>query len=99
MKTTQEEVKLSETHQRVVSLFAERAATQHEKGMKKYNTSVDNADLSQEDWLEHALEESIDLAVYQQRIIAAQRMYIRELKQELKTLKTKTKDADENTSK
>ena len=34
------------------------------KGISKYNTTVDRTDLTEEQWLQHAYEEALDLAVY-----------------------------------
>lgn len=46
--------------------LAERSAV----GIAKYGTTTARADLSRLDWLRHAQEEALDLAVYLQRLIA-----------------------------
>ena len=38
-------------------------------GMKKYGVSVSDRPLSRLEWLQHAKEEALDLAVYLQRLI------------------------------
>ena len=38
-------------------------------GKKKYNTTMEREDLSKLDWLKHAQEEAMDLAVYLEKII------------------------------
>lgn len=38
-------------------------------GFKKYGTSMTRTDLSTREWLQHAKEEAMDLAIYLQRII------------------------------
>lgn len=38
-------------------------------GMKKYGISVSDRPLSKLEWLQHAKEEALDLAVYLQRLI------------------------------
>lgn len=38
-------------------------------GLKKYNTDTTRQDLSHLQWLTHAQEEALDLAVYLERII------------------------------
>jgi hypothetical protein len=38
-------------------------------GLKKYNTDTDRDDLTTEEWLNHAREEAMDLAVYLTRCI------------------------------
>ncbi len=40
-----------------------------ETGLKKYGVSTDRTDLNLADWLRHALEEALDLAVYLQRAL------------------------------
>ena len=44
--------------------------TDREKvGFKKYGTTVDRTDLTEVDWLQHAYEEALDMAVYLKKII------------------------------
>jgi hypothetical protein len=38
-------------------------------GKKKYGTTMDRTDLSRLDWLKHAQEEAMDLAVYLEKLI------------------------------
>ena len=40
-----------------------------ETGLKKYGCTTDRTDLNLADWLRHALEEALDLAVYLQRAL------------------------------
>lgn len=56
----------SECEERVVAKIRER----REKGRAKYNTTMERTDLSPRDWLIHAQEEAMDLAVYLERLIA-----------------------------
>tara|TARA_R110002051_G_scaffold261127_2_gene321037 strand:+ start:158 stop:373 length:216 start_codon:yes stop_codon:yes gene_type:complete len=37
---------------------------QQEKGLKKYGKTVDQADLSIEEWIEHTQEEIVDALIY-----------------------------------
>ena len=37
-------------------------------GKQTYNTTMDRDDLSTEDWLDHAIEEALDLAIYLTKI-------------------------------
>ena len=39
------------------------------RGYGKYGTTMTRMDLSTRDWLQHALEEALDLAIYLKRII------------------------------
>jgi len=40
-----------------------------EVGKKKYGTTMERGDLSSLDWLKHAQEEAMDLAVYLEKVI------------------------------
>ena len=40
-----------------------------EVGEKKYGTTMDRTDLSTTDWIKHAQEEAMDLAVYLEKIL------------------------------
>jgi hypothetical protein len=40
-----------------------------EVGKSKYNTTMERTDLSKLDWLKHAQEEAMDLAVYLEKLI------------------------------
>lgn len=39
-----------------------------ELGIKKYNTTLDRTDLSSSDWVQHAYEECLDMALYLKRL-------------------------------
>ena len=56
---------LSGTELRVCRLIAERQM----RGVAKYGTTVAANPLTLRDWLQHALEESLDHAIYLQRAI------------------------------
>jgi hypothetical protein len=43
--------------------------SREEKGLKEYGTTMDRTDLSEEDWLQHAYEEALDLSIYLKKII------------------------------
>jgi hypothetical protein len=38
-------------------------------GYKTYGTTMDRTDLTQQEWLQHAYEEALDLALYLKKII------------------------------
>ena len=40
-----------------------------EKGRAEYGTTMDRTDLSEDQWLQHAYEEALDLAIYLKKII------------------------------
>jgi hypothetical protein len=40
-----------------------------DKGLKEYGTTMDRTDLTEQDWLQHAYEESLDLSIYLKKII------------------------------
>jgi hypothetical protein len=40
-----------------------------EKGRAEYGTTMDRKDLREDEWLQHAYEEALDLAIYLKKII------------------------------
>lgn len=52
----------------VVYRIAQLLKTRSETGIRKYGTTLDRTDLSVKEWIDHAIEESLDLALYLQRI-------------------------------
>lgn len=40
-----------------------------ERGINKYGTTLDRTDLTEKDWLQHAYEEALDLALYLKKLI------------------------------
>lgn len=48
----------------VIKDIAHRA----EVGLKKYNTTMDREDLITSDWVQHAYEEALDMAIYLKRL-------------------------------
>jgi hypothetical protein len=43
-------------------------ANRAEVGLKKYNTTMDREDLTASDWVQHAYEECLDMALYLKRL-------------------------------
>ncbi len=41
-----------------------------ERGLMKYGTTVDRTDLTQAQWLQHAYEEALDLAIYLKKVMS-----------------------------
>ncbi len=41
-----------------------------EKGIQTYGGTVDEANLSREQWLQHAYEEALDLCIYLKKLMA-----------------------------
>lgn len=52
-----------------VQQVRQKLADRAEFGMMKYGVSTERTDLSEKQWLIHAQEEAMDLAVYLQRLI------------------------------
>ena len=52
-----------------VQTVRQKLADRAEFGMMKYGVSTERTDLSAKQWLIHAQEEAMDLAVYLQRLI------------------------------
>lgn len=48
----------------VIKSFEDRA----EFGFKKYGTNLDRTDLTQSEWLQHAIEEGMDFILYLTRV-------------------------------
>ena len=60
---------LSKVEDSVADKLQRRAAA----GLAKYGVTMDRTDLSRLDWLIHAQEEAMDLAVYLERLIQDER--------------------------
>jgi hypothetical protein len=54
----------------IVEAVRARLHQRSQVGIAKYGTTVARSDLDMKDWLNHALDEALDLAVYLQRVIA-----------------------------
>jgi hypothetical protein len=52
----------------VVFRIAHLLKTRSETGIRKYGTTLDRTDLSVKQWIDHAIEEALDLALYLERI-------------------------------
>lgn len=55
---------MSKLLEQLISEFQSR----EERGLRKYGTSMDRTDLSLNEWIQHALEESMDLCLYLNKI-------------------------------
>ena len=58
--------KTSQTLEAVISDLKSR----EEKGVQTYGGTVDEANLSREQWLQHAYEEALDLCIYLKKLMA-----------------------------
>lgn len=54
---------------KIVESVRHKLLRRSEIGIQKYGTTMDRTDLTQVDWLRHAQEEAMDLAVYLERLI------------------------------
>lgn len=54
----------------IEALVCEEITLRQQKGINKYGTTVADNPLSLREWLQHALEESLDQAIYLRRAIA-----------------------------
>jgi len=52
----------------VVYRIAQLLKTRSETGIRKYVTTLDRTDLSVKQWIDHAIEEALDHALYLQKI-------------------------------
>lgn len=58
---------------RIEDAVADKLLKRAEVGLAKYGVTVERTDLSTLDWLIHAQEEAMDLAVYLERLIQDER--------------------------
>jgi hypothetical protein len=54
---------------RILYSIIDDLLSREDKGIKEYGTTMDRTDLSEQDWLQHAYEEALDLAIYLKKII------------------------------
>jgi hypothetical protein len=54
----------------IVEAVMDRMARRSEQGMKTYGVPMTRPDVSTIEWLRHAQEEAMDLAVYLERVIS-----------------------------
>ena len=59
------EVTMSKTLEAVIADLKSR----EEKGIQTYGGTVDQAKLTQEQWLQHAYEEALDLCIYLKKLM------------------------------
>jgi len=52
----------------VVYRIAHLLKNRSETGIRKYGTTLDRTDLSIKEWIDHSIEEALDLALYLERI-------------------------------
>ena len=58
--------KMSKTLEKVIADLRQR----EEKGIQTYGGTVDQANLSKEEWLQHAYEEALDLCIYLKKLMS-----------------------------
>ena len=64
--TKHSEVTMSKTLEKVISDLRQR----EEKGIQTYGGTVDQANLTKEQWLQHAYEEALDLCIYLKKLMS-----------------------------
>lgn len=52
----------------VVYRIAHLLKNRSETGIRKYGTTLDRTDLEVKQWIDHAIEEALDLALYLERV-------------------------------
>ena len=62
---------MSKIEDKVIDKINDRAAL----GKNKYNTTMERTDLTRLEWLQHAQEEAMDLAIYLQKLIETEYAY------------------------
>lgn len=66
----------------IIALVQADLFEREKRGLNKYGTTVDRKDLTEEQWLQHAYEEALDLAVYLKKTILSK--WIEEPKRKFK---------------
>jgi hypothetical protein len=56
----------------ILQLVIAELKVREERGLSKYGTTVDRKDLTTKEWLQHAYEEALDLALYLKKLIEEQ---------------------------
>ncbi len=54
---------------RILYSIIDDLLSREDKGLQEYGTTMDRTDLTEQDWLQHAYEEALDLAIYLKKII------------------------------
>lgn len=65
---SQENSRIVEKTDSIVDSLIDKFIDRATLGKKKYGTTLDRQDLSLEEWLDHAIEESMDHALYLMKI-------------------------------
>jgi len=52
----------------IVYKIAFRLKYRADIGLKKYGVNMDRKDLTQKEWIDHAIEEALDLALYLEKL-------------------------------
>ena len=60
---------MSNTQDTIVQSVQSDLQARSERGIAKYGTTLDRTDLTEKDWLQHAYEEALDLALYLKKLI------------------------------
>lgn len=53
----------------VEEIVIDKIRIRQRSGLAKYGTTMQRTDLSRRDWLEHAQQEAMDLAIYLEKLI------------------------------
>lgn len=59
---------INQSDDSIIYEVAQLMRTRADKGKQTYGATMDRDDLSTQDWLDHAIEEALDLAIYLTKI-------------------------------
>ena len=59
---------INQSDDSIIYEVAQLMRTRADKGKQTYGTTMDRNDLTTEEWLDHAIEEALDLAIYLTKI-------------------------------
>ena len=54
----------------ILQIVIAELKVREERGLMKYGTTVDRTDLTQAQWMQHAYEEALDLAIYLKKVMS-----------------------------
>jgi hypothetical protein len=61
-------ITFDQSNDRILFAVMQKFKSRAEVGQKKYGTTMDRTDLSIQEWMDHAIEESMDFILYLQKL-------------------------------
>ena len=61
-------ITFDQSNDRILFAVMQKFKSRAEVGQKKYGTTMDRTDLSTKEWIDHAIEESMDFILYLEKL-------------------------------